>query len=135
MILSVAAIMHDHEPHAVRRYSKFLSARIFREGISFAIVGGRSSAAPEHEVNQNCAAVNKTARAIFSRTFGRGHAQGHLRSLTVCNSCRDMVSGIHVCRSAGDIPGEIAYEAHGDCANILDGDEPPHRRSLTSLVN
>ena len=24
---------------------------------------------------------------------------------------------------------------HGHCANILDGDEPPHRRSLTSLVD
>jgi hypothetical protein len=46
-----------------------------------------------------------------------------------------MVAGIHVRGSAGDIPGEIADEPHGDCANILDRDETPHRRSGASLVN
>jgi hypothetical protein len=46
-----------------------------------------------------------------------------------------MVSGIDIGRTAGDIAGKIADETHGDCADILDGDEPSHRRSLASLVN
>ena len=46
-----------------------------------------------------------------------------------------MVSGIDVGGGSGDVPGEIADEAHGDCANILDGDEPPHKCSLASLVD
>jgi hypothetical protein len=37
MILSVPAVMHDDEPHAVRRDSKLLSPRLLSEGISFAI--------------------------------------------------------------------------------------------------
>jgi hypothetical protein len=72
MILSVAAIMHDHEPYAIRRYSKFLSARIFREGISFAIAGGRSSAAPEHEVNQNCAAGEQDGESYIQQGLRAG---------------------------------------------------------------
>jgi hypothetical protein len=80
-------------------------------------------------------AVNNTARAIFSTAFWREHAQGYLRSLTICISCHHMISGIHVGGGAGDIAGEIADQAHGDCANVLDGDEPPHRRSLARLVN
>jgi hypothetical protein len=56
-------------------------------------------------------------------------------SIAEHHSCHHMVSGIHVGGAAGDIPGEIADEAHGDCADILDGDEPPHRRSRASLIN
>jgi hypothetical protein len=37
MVLTVPAIMHDDKPHMVRRDSKFLSASIFSDGISFAI--------------------------------------------------------------------------------------------------
>ena len=51
------------------------------------------------------------------------------------HSCHHMVSGIHVGGAAGDVAREIADETHGDCADILDGDEPPHRRSRASLIN
>jgi hypothetical protein len=46
-----------------------------------------------------------------------------------------MVSGVDVGGRAGDIAGEITDEAHGDCADVLDRDEAPHRRSLASIVN
>jgi hypothetical protein len=45
-----------------------------------------------------------------------------------------MIPGIDVGGSAGDIADQIADEAHRDCANIVNGDEPPHGRSFASLI-
>jgi hypothetical protein len=50
-------------------------------------------------------------------------------------SCHHMISGIDIRGGAGDISGEIADQPYGDRANILNGDEPPHRRPHASFVH
>jgi hypothetical protein len=46
-----------------------------------------------------------------------------------------MIPSIDVLDIAGDVARVVADETHGHRAHILDGDEPPLRRSRASLVD
>ena len=46
-----------------------------------------------------------------------------------------MVSGIDVGGGARHVAGKITDQTRRDRAHVLDRYEPPHRRSLASLVN